>query len=361
MTTLWVGSRKGLFRYDHGPQGWQVAGPPAFLAGPVSMLLDDPRDGTLYVALNHGHFGCKLHRSDDRGATWVELPAPAYPPSDAPDAPALELIWELVPAGDDQPGALWLGTIPGGLFRSDDRGDSWQLNQPLWDAPGRDKWMGGGYDHAGIHSILVDPRDSRHVVIGVSTGGVWITQDGGQSWRLAGKGMRADYVPPDMAGDPISQDVHRLAACPADPDRIWCQHHCSIFVSDDGGETFREGEGMVPTSFGFGVAAHPTDRDRAWFVPGIKDEFRVPKDGRLVVSEARAGGRQFRAHSKGLPQTDAWDLVYRHALAVDHTGDRLAMGSTTGNLWVSDDGGAGWQLLSAHLPPVAVVAFAPRT
>ena len=215
MATLWVGSRKGLFRYDHGPQGWQVAGPPAFLAGPVSMLLDDPRDGTLYVALNHGHFGCKLHRSDDRGASWTELAAPAYPASDAPDAPALELIWELVPAGDDQPGALWLGTIPGGLFRSDDRGDSWQLNQPLWDAPGRDKWMGGGYDHAGIHSILVDPRDSRHVVIGVSTGGVWITEDGGQSWRLAGQGMRADYMPPEMASDPISQDVHRLA--PAAP------------------------------------------------------------------------------------------------------------------------------------------------
>ena len=359
MATLWVGSRKGLFRYDETPLGWQVAGPPAFLAAPVTMLLDDPRDGALYVALSHGHFGCKLHRSDDRGVTWKELPAPVFPKSDAPDAPALELIWELVPGGPDEPGALWLGTIPGGLFRSGDQGETWALNLPLWNAPGREKWMGGGYDHPGIHSILVDPRDSAHVVLGVSTGGVWITQDRGASWKLAGQGMRADYLPPEMSADPLAQDVHRLQGSNADPDRIWCQHHCSIFVSDDGGETFREGEGMVPTAFGFAVAAHPKDRDRAWFVPGVKDECRVPKDGKLVVSTTRDGGRSFESLAQGLPQDGAWDLIYRHALAVDGSGERLAMGSTTGNVWTSGDGGASWQVLSATLPPVAVVAFAP--
>jgi hypothetical protein len=359
MATLWVGTRKGLFRYDHGPQGWAVSGPPAFLAAPVTMLLDDPRDGALYVALSHGHFGCKLHRSDDRGQTWTELPAPAFPQSDAPDAPALELIWELVPGGPDQPGTLWLGTIPGGLFCSTDRGATWALNDALWTAPGREKWMGGGYDHPGIHSILVDPRDSAHIVLGVSTGGVWITRDRGQTWRLAGQGMRADYMPPDLAGAPLSQDVHRLASSPADPDRIWCQHHCSIFVSDDGGETFREGQGMTPTAFGFAVAAHPNDRDRAWFVPGVKDECRVPKDGKLVVSTTGDGGRSFQALSQGLPTDPAWDLIYRHALTVDGSGTRLAMGSTTGNLWVSDSGGDSWHMLSATLPPIAVVAFAP--
>ena len=359
MATRWVGSRKGLFRYDETPLGWQVAGPPAFLAAPVTMLLDDPRDGALYVALSHGHFGCKLHRSDDRGVTWKELPAPVFPKSDAPDAPALELIWELVPGGPDEPGALWLGTIPGGLFRSGDQGETWALNLPLWNAPGREKWMGGGYDHPGIHSILVDPRDSAHVVLGVSTGGVWITRDRGASWKLAGQGMRADYLPPEMSADPLAQDVHRLQGSNADPDRIWCQHHCSIFVSDDGGETFREGEGMVPTAFGFAVAAHPKDRDRAWFVPGVKDECRVPKDGKLVVSTTRDGGRSFESLAQGLPQDGAWDLIYRHALAVDGSGERLAMGSTTGNVWTSGDGGASWQVLSATLPPVAVVAFAP--
>lgn len=359
MATLWVGSRKGLFRFDETRAGWQVAGPPAFLAAPVTMLLDDPRDGALYVALAHGHFGAKLHRSLDRGATWTELPAPAFPASGAPDAPAVELIWELVPGGADEPGALWLGTIPGGLFRSTDRGESWALNDPLWSAPGRGAWMGGGYDHPGIHSILVDPRDSAHVVLGVSTGGVWITRDRGASWRLAGHGMWAEHMPPEQAADPLVQDVHRLAWSPADPDRIWCQHHSSIYISDDGGETFREGQGMAPGKFGFAVAAHPTDRDRAWFVPAVKDEYRVPRDGCLVVSETRDGGRSFVAHGQGLPDRNAWDLIYRHGLAVDATGQRLAMGSTTGNLWLSANGGESWQGLSFNLPPVAVVAFAP--
>ena len=359
MATLWVGSRKGLFRFDETATGWAVAGPPAFLAGPVSAVLDDPRDGALYVSLYHGHFGCKLHRSDDRGKSWVELAAPAYPKSDEPDSAGLEFIWCFAAGGSDEPGAIWAGTLPGGLFKSMDRGGTWELNQPLWDVPGREKWFGAGYDHAGIHSICVDPRDSKHVVIAVSIGGVWITRDGGESWVLGGHGLRSDYMPPGQEQDPNTQDAHLIAACGADPDRIWCQHHNGIFVSDDGGMTWRESLGVKPSAFGFAVAPHPTDRNRAWFAPARKDEFRVPVDGRVVVTETRDGGTSFTSYNRGLPEKDAYDLIYRHALVIDGTGTRLAMGSTTGGLWVSGDQGAKWQVLSAHLPPIACLAFAP--
>ena len=359
MATLWVGSRKGLFRFDETAAGWQGAGPPAFLAAPVTAVLDDRRDGALYAGLSHGHFGCKLHRSDDRGITWTELPAPAFPRSDADDAPAVELLWSLVAGGADQPGVLWCGTLPGGLFRSDDRGASWVLNQPLWDRPERPLWMGGGYDHPGIHSILVDPRDAAHLVLGVSCGGVWITRDGGLSWQQGGYGLRSDYVPEGQEQDPVAQDPHLITASPADPDRIWCQHHCGIFVSDDGGMNFRESVGVKPSVFGFAVAAHPTDRDRAWFAPAVKDECRVPADGRLVVTETVDGGAGFAIRDRGLPQGNAWDLIYRHALVVDGSGARLAMGSTTGNLWTSGDGGSSWAALSGNLPPIACLAFAP--
>ncbi|MFM2365487.1 MAG: hypothetical protein RIR95_94, partial [Pseudomonadota bacterium] len=184
MATLWVGSRKGLFRFDEGADGWTQVGKPAFLASPVTYVLDDPRDGTLYVALHHGHFGCKLHRSDDRGATWVELLCPAYPKSAEPNAPALEFIWSMAAGGADEPGVIWAGTLPGGLFRSADRGQTWAFNTPLWTVPRREEWFGAGYDYAGIHSIIVDPRDSKHVVIAVSIGGIWITRDGGANWTL---------------------------------------------------------------------------------------------------------------------------------------------------------------------------------
>ena len=359
MATLWVGSRKGLFRFDETAAAWAVAGGPQFLAEPVSALLDDPRDGALYVALYHGHFGCKLHRSDDRGKTWVELAAPAYPKSDAPDAAALEFIWCFAAGGADEPGAIWAGTLPGGLFRSRDRGQTWELNHALWSVPGRDKWFGAGYDHAGVHSICVDPGDSRHVVVAVSIGGVWITRDGGESWVIGGYGLRNEYMPPDQAQTPELQDAHLIAACRADPNRIWCQHHNGIFVSDDGGAHFRESLNVRPSSFGFAVAPHPADRDRAWFAPARKDEFRVPVDGRVVVTETRDGGETFVSLGKGLPEKDAYDLIYRHALVIDGSGTRLAMGSTTGGLWVSGDQGAEWQLLSAHLPPISCLAFAP--
>jgi hypothetical protein len=111
--------------------------------------------------------------------------------------------------------------------------------------------------------------------------------------------------------------------------------------------------------FGFVVAVHPKDRETAWFVPAVKDECRVPVDGKLVVTRTRDGGKSFETLDGGLP-TGCWDLIYRHALDVDGSGERLAMGSTTGNLWVSEDGGENWDHVSAHLPPIAQVAFGQR-
>ena len=357
MDKLWVASRKGLFGFSAGTGGWQQDGEPAFLAQPVTAFLDDPRDGTLYAALRLGHFGCKLHRSDDRGQSWTELACPAYPASEADDAPALDMIWTFAAGGPDQPGLIWAGTLPGGLFLSRDRGESWTLNESLWDRPERARWFGGGYDHPGIHSILVDPRDSRRLTVGVSCGGVWLSDDSGATWEQGGQGLRADFLPPDQALDPVSQDPHLIAACRSDPDRIWCQHHNGIFVSSDRGRSFTELTGVQPSAFGFAVAVHPERPDCAWFAPGVKDECRVPVGGRLVVTRTRDGGG-FSQLAGGLPERNCYDLIYRHALVVDPSGQQLAMGSTTGNLWLSPDGGENWQLLSANLPPIAQVAFA---
>lgn len=353
---LHVATRKGLFRFSRDGSGAWAAGKPAFLGEPVSFVMSDPRDGALYAALNLGHFGIKLHRSQDQGATWTELPCPAFAKvegDDAKDAPSVAMIWSLTPGPGDQPGLIYCGTIPGGLFVSRDQGQSWTLNQNLW--PHAAGWFGGGYDKPGIHTILADPRDPRRMTLAVSTGGVWISEDAGGTWASVGQGLRAAYMPPEQALVPQAQDVHRLAACPADPDTVWCQHHNGVFLSRDGGRTFTELE-PAPSAFGFAVAAHPHDRDTAWFVPAIKDERRVPVDARLVVTRTRDGGKTFESLSGGLP-TESYDLVYRHGLDVDATGARLAMGSTTGNLWISENGGEVWSLLSGHLPPIAQVVF----
>ncbi len=228
----------------------------------------------------------------------------------------------------------------------------------LWDHPLRKKWAGGGADLPGIHSICVDPRNSKQVSIGVSTGGVWHTEDGGGNWALRGEGMRAEYMPPEQAHDPISQDVHCLAQCRTAPQRMWVQHHNGIFVSSDEGKTFTEIKGVEPSVFGFPVAVHPKEPDTAWFVPEIKDEKRIPREGKLVVTRTRDGGKSFEVLTKGLPQSHAYDVVYRHALALDEPGERLAFGSTTGGLWVSEDLGDSWACVSHTLPPVYAVQFA---
>lgn len=349
-------TRKGLFEFRRDGGRWRQA-KADFLGSPVSLSLKDPRDGALYAALDLGHFGVKLHRSDDDGATWTEIATPSYAGvGEGDDAPSLSLIWALEPGGADQPGVLWAGTIPGGLFRSDDRGDSWRLMRGLWDQPERAKWFGGGYDKPGIHSVLVDPRNSDTITIAVSCGGVWRSDDGGETWRVGGKGLRAGYAPPESADDPAIQDPHRMVQCAAAPDHLWIQHHNGIFRATEGFETWTELEGR-PSSFGFAVAAHPTRPDTAWFAPAQKDEMRVPVDGKFVVSRTTDGGQTFDILSEGLPQESAYDLVYRHGLDVDATGERLVMGSTTGALWLSENGGDAWTSVSLHLPPIYAVRF----
>jgi hypothetical protein len=362
-----VATRKGLFTVDRTAAGWRV-GDVAHLGDNLSIVTPDPRDGSVYAAIGHGHFGVKMHRSTDAGRSWQPIGTPAYPPYPQDRPPetdpfgrpvpwTLHMVWCVEPGGADEPGTLWAGTLPGGLFVSRDSGQTWELNRPLWDHPSRRKWMGGGYDVPGIHSICVDPRDSRHVTVGVSCGGAWVTRDGGQTWACKATGMRAAYVPPEQAGDPDIQDPHRLVACPADPDVMWVQHHNGIFRSTDAAESWHEVADVAPSTFGFAVAVHPSRPDTAWFVPAIKDERRVPVDGKLVVTRTTNGGKTFTACANGLPQDHAYDLVYRHALDVDGTGDTLMLGSTTGSLWVSEDGGDRWQTVSTHLPPVHCVRF----
>ena len=366
MSNQWlVSTRKGLFALERENGAWRIAHS-AFLGDNVALAMADPRDGSWYAALDLGHFGAKLQRSTDQGRSWTELAVPAYDPGEEistgdgkPSQPAaLKLIWSLEPGAASEPGRLWAGTIPGGLFRSDDSGASWQLVRSLWQRPARGEWFGGGYDQPGIHSICVDPRDSRCVRVAVSTGGVWRTDDGGENWSQTADGMFAAYMPEERSRDPNVQDVHRMVQCRDAPDAFWVQHHNGVFRSTQGGGNWQEVANVSPSVFGFAVAVHPRDPDCAWFVPAIKDERRIPVDGQLVVARTRDGGTSFEVLRDGLPQRDAYDLVYRHALAIDASGDRLAFGSTTGGVWTSDDQGDHWQQLPARLPPVHAVTFA---
>src|SRR5688572_2873565 len=380
-----VGTRKGTFGIDRVGGKWR----PTLLghAGVgVNFVARDPHTGTLWAALGHGHWGAKLSRSVDEGKTWQDAPQITYPegaryldnPPDAapgePKQPAfkaakLQKLWAIA---FGPPGRMYVGTIPGGLFVSDDAGESFSLNLPLWnhesrggdlfhgDGTGVTHWFGtpaseSGEFAPGIHSIAVDPRTPDRVLVAISTAGVLETLDGGKSWRSRNKGLQMDYLP-----DPSAEwghDPHYLELCPGQPDHVWQQNHCGVFYSSDGAATWKKVSQLEQgVHFGFPIAVDAKDGKTAWVVPGKSDAQRTAVDGGLFVARTHDGGESWQPLRKGLPQQNAYDVVYRHAL--DNSGDRLAFGSTTGNLYVSEDRGETWQTAGNNLPPIYSVRFA---
>jgi hypothetical protein len=350
----WVATKKGLFELRRRQGRWSVA-QVSFLGEPVSMFLP-PAAGTsrMLASLTTGHYGTKLHASDDAGRTWREVATPSYPPQpDGAQGPEWKLV--LVWALEQADGHVWAGTLPGGLFESADFGGSWRLVESLWNRPERLGWFGGGYPVPGIHSICAHPQRRGEMLLGISCGGAWTTRDGGANWELTARGMRADFMPPELAEDQNIQDAHRIVRCPAAPDVFWCQHHGGIWRSTDNAASWHEITAAPLSNFGFAVAVHPRDPDTAWFAPAQADQCRVPVAAALAVNRTRDGGRSFETLREGLPQEHAYDLVYRHGLAVGEDGKTLLMASTSGGLWASADGGDAWQTVSTTLPPAVAV------
>jgi photosystem II stability/assembly factor-like uncharacterized protein len=359
-TTLLLGTRKGFIAYCFKNGQWKFENL-SFEGVPVSIAYADSRNGTWWACLDHGHWGVKLHRSHDRGRTWEEVAAPAYPEGEEikDGVPATaRYLWAVSHGGDKHPSRLWIGTEPGGLFLSENGGDSFELVQSLWQHPTRKEgWFGGGRDYPGIHSIVVDPRDENHVYIGISCAGVFETTDAGKSWTIRNKGLRADFLPDPNAE--TGHDPHLLVASPTDPDTLWQQNHCGIFRSTDAGKNWVDiSQPEGPANFGFALATADDDATRAWVAPATSDMNRIAVGNALCICRTDDGGKTWKAFGKGLPREHCFDIVYRHALA--SSADGVAFGTTTGNLFFSPDRGESWQAVNHFLPMVHSVQFAER-
>ncbi len=350
-----VGTSKGLVVYRRQGIHWK-AEKPQFVGFPVSMVYVDERDATWWVCLAHRHWGLKLHRSYDEGKNWEPVAVPRYPDDarlQSGKSATLKKIWVMQHAGADRPGGLYLGTEPGGLFYSNDGGDNFELVQSLWNHPSRQtQWFGAGRDHPFIHSVVVDPRDSEHVYIAVSCAGVFESMDGGKSWAACNQGLVAAYLPNPQAE--IGHDPHRMFACETQPDILWQQNHCGIYRSTNGGKQWMDISGADEFPYyGFALAIDHSNPERAWVIPAVSDEVRVATDLALCVCRTEDGGKTWQALRTGLPQENCFDIVFRHSFA--NAGDTLIFGTTTGNLYLSEDGGDRWSCLSSTLARVESV------
>jgi hypothetical protein len=355
---LLVGTTKGAFLLRSGPDGgpWEVEGP-HFPGEEVYALAMDQRAGppVLWAAPGNPFFGTTLRRSDDLGATWS---AGEERPVKFPEGSELSLkrIWQIRPGRRDHPGELLLGVEPTCLFRSEDGGDHWAPVPGLLEHEHRPHWHPGAGGQC-LHTVLPDPGAGERTLVAMSTGGVYRTDDGGESWQPRNVGVRAEFLP-DKHPE-FGQCVHKVVHHPARPERLFLQNHLGLYRSDDWGDHWTDIANGVPSDFGFAMTMHSHDPDTVYIVPLESDQFRCTPDARLRVYRTRDAGASWHPLTRGLPQEGAYETVLRDGLdSAPTAGGGVYFGTRSGKLFASADGGDSWELVREGLPPVVCVKAA---
>ncbi|MDQ1402827.1 MAG: hypothetical protein QOG03_1143 [Actinomycetota bacterium] len=353
-----VGTTKGLFALTaNGERNtWKLSGP-WFRGEEIYAATLDTRAGRtrLLVGATSSHWGPSVYRSDDLGASWVE-PEPQTLAFPEHTGAAVAHVWQLQPASDAEPDVVYAGVEPAALFRSDDGGVSFTMDENLWGHEHRPQWQPGGGGLC-LHTILPDPEGGDRLAIAISAAGFYRTLDG-TKWEAANVGIRAPFLPEPTPE--FGQCVHKVDRHPSQPDTLFLQHHWGVYRSEDfGGQWTEVGADALPSTFGFPVVADPNHPGTAYVLPLTSDLFRCTPDGRLRVYRTTDDGQSWDGLEKGLPQDNAWLTVLRDAFTADRLDPAgLYIGTRTGEVFGSPDAGESWQELARHLPPVLCVKTA---
>jgi photosystem II stability/assembly factor-like uncharacterized protein len=353
MTELLVGTKKGLFALQ-GDDGTFEIGARAFAGEPVEFALRDPRSGRYFASVTSAFYGPKVFVTDDPAGEWQQAEGLALPEG---SEKALERIWTVVPGEEDE--LLYLGGAPGVLFESRDGGLAWELNESFWKQPTRPEWSPGAGGMC-MHSIATWPGDPSRLALAISAVGVWLSDDGGQTWRHGNKGLYPRYMPEDKREDTLDLCVHNMHRHPLRPERLFMQFHGGVYRSDDAGESWTSIADGLPSDFGFPLVLDPDDPDSAYVIPLVADMDRTTPDGRVRVFETRDAGASWIERGDGLPQENAYLTILRQAFARDGSGPGMSLyfGATSGDVFGSRDAGATWFTAATKLPPVHSVRVA---
>jgi photosystem II stability/assembly factor-like uncharacterized protein len=357
---LLVGTMKGAFvlKSDSASNKWEIGGP-YFPGRAIYAMAYDGREGRnrLWAAVNSSFWGSYLSTSNDFGKSWTEPETYGVKfPEGADDS--LKQIWQIVPGNAGEPNTLYCGVEPAALFRSDDAGDTWSMVKGLYDHPHRPQWQPGGGGLC-LHTILPDPANKERMHIAISTGGVYRTDDGGKTWEVRNKGVRAQFLPPDQWYPEFGQCVHKIVSHPSNPQRLFLQNHWGLYRSDDGGDSWTDIANGVPSDFGFALEIDHNDPNTAYIIPLESDEFRCTPEAKLRVYRTTNAGASWQPLTNGLPQENAFETVLRDGMAGDTRQPMgLYFGTRNGKLFGSNDGGESWNTIEEGLPAVVCVKTA---
>jgi hypothetical protein len=354
MTELLVGTKKGLFVLEGEPGAPFEVVTRAFAGEPVEYATRDPRSGRVLASVTSPFYGPKVFVTDDPAGEWEQAAGIELPEG---GELVLERIWVIAPGEPD--GTVYAGGDPGVLFVSRDGGERFEVNMALLEHPTRWYWQPGAGGMC-LHSIVPWPGEPDRLAIAISAAGVWLTDDGGATWRSGNEGLVARYLPEDAPADQIALCVHRLRRAPTRPERLFMQFHGGVYRSDDAGETWSSIAEGLTSDFGFPLAIVPADADSAYVMPLTADIDRVTPEGRVRVYETRDAGESWTERGDGLPAEDAYLTILRQAFGRSGSGETMELyfGATSGDVFGSRDAGATWFPAATNLPPVHSVRVA---
>ena len=358
-----VGTRKGAFvlTSDASRKSWKVDGP-HFAGWEIYHVKASPADpNRVYASQSSSWFGQVMHQSDDGGKTWETVgnqflydgtPGTHKWYDGSPHPWEFKRVWHLEPSLDD-PEHLYAGVEDAALFESKDGGKSWAELPALREHRTASEWAPGAGGMC-LHTIVIDPKDKDRIFVAISSAGAFRSDDAGQSWRPINKGLRSNYIPDQDAE--VGHCVHRIAMHPSRPDVLFMQKHWDVMRTDDGGESWREISGNLPTDFGFVIDVNSNEPDTVYVVPITSDSLHYVMDGKLRVYRSKTGGDDWEALTKGLPQRDCYVNILRDAMAVDALDPcGVYFGTSGGQVYASPDGGDTWNAIAHDLPAVLSV------
>jgi photosystem II stability/assembly factor-like uncharacterized protein len=354
---LAIGTAKGLVLARSSDRVHWECSELQFPMNGIYAVAIDKRTSTprLLASADSSHWGPAVLHSDDLGATWAEPDEGAIAfPGDTDGA--FVRAWALAPS-PTEPDVVWAGAQPSALFRSEDRGEHFSLVRGLWDHPHREHW-GAGFGGQAVHTVLPHPNDADKLLVAMSSGGAYRSDDHGESWTASNAGVSAYFMPDPMPE--FGQCVHKIARDSGNPDRLYLQNHHGVYRSDDAAITWTSIAEGLPADFGFAMLAHPTRPDVAFTFPITADGMRLPPDHACRVYRTDDAGTSWTPVSHGLPQAPYYGIVLRDALCADDAseGAGIYVGTRNGEVFASSDDGDTWTLVAAHLPDVLCVRAA---